>query len=79
MADSLKPGDKLVGDNGMEFMVGQMVAYQGKEDCTDVRCSHRYENGKLLPGCMGYHCAICHAPCSMMGHKKCLEKGAANA
>lgn len=45
------------------------IAYQGKKDCTDPRCRGRVENGKRVPGCMGYHCAYCDAPCSMMGHK----------
>lgn len=55
-----------------------LLAYQGKEGCQNVRCTHmlgRDENGELTfgPSCLGYHCPVCHEPCSMMGHPACHE------
>lgn len=55
-------------DNGRWKLLEQ-VSYQGKTDCTDPRCSHRYVGGEMLPGCMGYHCPRCHAVVPMYGHE----------
>lgn len=45
------------------------IAYQGKADCDNPRCTHRFIDGVMQPGCIGYHCVYCDAPCSMMGHR----------
>lgn len=58
-----------MGDRTPTFM-----AYEGKADCTDLRCrrmigpdpAHPYP-----PGCMGWHCAVCDEPSSMYGHRAC--------
>lgn len=62
-------GDPPMGNLG-DYELGEVVAIQGKADCTDVRCS-RY-NGK----CVGYHCPKCGESCSMIGHRVCPEKEA---
>lgn len=41
------------------------------DECQNVLCSRI--NGK----CVGYHCARCGEPCSMLGHEKCREAGRA--
>lgn len=65
---SMNPGDRVVGEDGQEFVLGALIAYQGKEDCHDPRCAQRHP----YPGhCGGYHCPTCHEPCSMMGHARC--------
>ena len=53
-----------------DFEIGALLAYQGKEGCTDSRCT------RMDGRCHGYHCPVCHEPCSMMGHKKCQEEAA---
>lgn len=62
---TLFPGDVVKGDDGREFKLGALMAYQGKADCTSVMCRRRAD----MPGCMGYHCPRCDLPCSMYGHK----------
>jgi len=48
------------------------LAYQGKEGCTDIRCTRRdaraFMDGTDDGPCYGWHCAYCDAPCSSMGH-----------
>ncbi len=58
----MKPGDILTGDNGMRFVVGDLIAIQGREGCTDARCTRR--NGQ----CIGYHCPTCGKSCGSQGH-----------
>lgn len=70
---SLFPGDIIECENGRKFTLGPLVAYQGKDDCMDVRCRRR---SLKEPGCMDYHCPTCDEPCSMMGHK-CPQRGEA--
>lgn len=65
----MKPGDKITADSGREFIVGEQVTYRGNPLCTYGGCTRRSDH----PGCMGWHCAQCHAPTSMMGHD-CPEK-----
>jgi hypothetical protein len=54
------------------FTFVRNLAYQGKEGCEDVRCRRfvgKDEDGKWSFGpCLGWHCSVCHEPCSMMGH-----------
>lgn len=35
------------------------VAYRGKVDCDDVRCTRRWKDGKMQPNCLGWHCLYC--------------------
>lgn len=68
------PGDKIG-----EFTVERLVAYQGKTDCTYMGCTRRGCRERAdgtwdLGVCMGWHCALCDAPCSSMGHD-CPRKG----
>lgn len=62
---TLWPDDTLDG-----FKIERLVAYQGKEGCTDVRC--RQMSGAT--SCFGYHCPLCDAPTGMMGHD-CQRQG----
>jgi hypothetical protein len=55
----VKPGD-IIGDR---WEVLNQMSYQGKEDCTDPRCT-RDGDGR----CRGYHCHLCGASTSMYGH-----------
>jgi hypothetical protein len=69
----MKPGEVIEGQDGGRFeIVGGPIAYIGKEDCEDPRCRRRLGE----PGCMGYHCPLCHEPCSMTGHRGCRGDGA---
>lgn len=52
-----------------DFVLGELVAVQGKEGCQDPRCSRDGNPNR----CRGYHCPRCGKPCSMMGHK-CPDK-----
>lgn len=68
--DELRPGDR-VG----RFTVDRPVAYQGREGCTSSQCTRlgfRYDPERRevtdWGDCAGWHCAVCHEPCSMMGH-----------
>jgi hypothetical protein len=47
------------------------LCYQGKPDCEDVRCRRMVyrDEPHVRPGCMGYHCSYCDAPCSSQGHR----------
>lgn len=67
----MKPGDIVTSDNGMKFQIGEMLSYQGKADCDYAGCTRIPGE----PGCIGYHCPRCHAPCSSMGHN-CPESDA---
>lgn len=55
------PGLRIIGP----------VAYQGKPDCMDPRCTRMIyrEEPHVRPGCIGYHCAYCDEPCSSQGHR----------
>jgi hypothetical protein len=67
-----REGDTLRTDSGTEFKLGPALAYQGKEDCVDPLCTRRMgPDGEIIPGCIGWHCPVCHKPCSMMGHAGC--------
>jgi hypothetical protein len=58
---------------GVEIRGGPM-AYEGKEGCDDLMCRRMMgPNGPDLARCMGWHCAVCHAPTSMYGHDTCRE------
>jgi hypothetical protein len=61
-------GDKITL-NGEEWTVGQHMAYRGNPTCTDVCCTRDGRKPLSEPGCYGWHCAQCHSPVSMMGHK----------
>lgn len=62
--------DVVTGENGEQFKLERLVAYQGQEGCHDVRCSQ----ASPYPGrCGGYHCAVCEKPSSMTGHRACQE------
>lgn len=50
----------------------KLMAYQGKEDCTSWSC--RRLVGLDEPGCLGWHCAICHEPSSQYGHEACRQE-----
>lgn len=62
-----------------DFKLGEQLAYQGREGCTDVGCtriggSYDPETGAIDPGrCIGWHCPTCHEPVSSMGHE-CPER-----
>jgi rubredoxin len=58
----VKPGDKLVTDDGRTFVLGTQVAAQGKEGCTDPGCT------RINGVCVGWHCPVCGAPTSSFGH-----------
>ncbi len=69
------PGDEVGG-----FRVERLVAYQGKADCTYAGCTRR--GGQARPDgtwdsgeCVGWHCALCDAPCSSFGHGNCPRSG----
>lgn len=71
--DGIWPGDVVKGDNGREFTISRLVAYQGKEGCTSWSCTRRgslmREDGTWDAGtCFGWHCSGCDEPTSMMGH-----------
>lgn len=53
------------------YEVGPMLAYQGKEGCSDSRCTRRTHPVIDWDRCVGYHCPHCHEPCSMFGHSNC--------
>lgn len=54
------------------YELGPMVAVQGKEGCTDPRCTRMRDRETGEWGvCIGWHCPRCGEPCSMMGHRNC--------
>lgn len=62
------------GDTVGRFKIDRLVAYQGNPDCTYAGCTRRGSfmrtDGTWHPGeCYGWHCSLCDAPTSMMGHK----------
>jgi hypothetical protein len=66
----MKPGDEIVGDDGGRFILGDLVATQGKADCTNPGCRRRFAPGDPPEGiCAGYHCPKCGEPTGMMGHR----------
>jgi hypothetical protein len=70
------PGDEFVADSGRRYKIVALVAYQGREDCQDSRCTRRgwgiREDGSFDYGeCAGWHCSLCDAPCSSQGHFGC--------
>lgn len=76
---TLWPGDEVGG----RFRVERLVAYQGKADCRDARCTrrggHMREDGSWdLGECFGWHCSLCDAPCSSQGHN-CPRSSEADA
>ena len=62
----MKPGDNVGG-----YELGSMLAYQGGDDCQDPSCTRTNWTVDDLGVCVGWHCAICHEPSSMLGHKDC--------
>lgn len=67
-------GRVITGEDGRSFELGPMVAYQGKEDCRNPTCFRGWYGDTMADeGCAGYHCAVCHKPSSMYGHKACQE------
>lgn len=67
------PGDELTGGNGHTFQVERLVAYQGKDGCTDPRCTRvgggpRDDGTWEMGECRGWHCSRCDAACSSQGH-----------
>lgn len=60
-----------------KYELGPLLAIQGKDGCDSPFCTRMVrqiaEGEWELGPCMGYHCPYCGEPCSMMGHKKCLE------
>ena len=54
-----------------ELRVVGPLAYQGKKDCRDIRCTRRdvqaFARGEASE-CIGWHCAYCDQPCSSQGH-----------
>lgn len=69
----MKPGDTFTGESGQTWVLGPMIAYQGKADCMVPTCRRR---SLTEPGCVDYHCPTCHAPTGSQGHK-CPERGEA--
>lgn len=56
------------------YEVGPMLAYQGKEGCSDSHCTRARnpETGEWdFERCVGYHCPRCDEPTGMMGHRNC--------
>lgn len=61
-------------DSAGPYKLGKLLSVQGKDGCKDPRCSRM--NGK----CVGYHCADCGKPSSMIGHPRgCPGEGELNA
>lgn len=58
--------------DGQQWVVGEQLAYQGKEDCKDPRCT-RLNFMDPESECYGWHCARCDEPCSSHGHCGCGE------
>lgn len=42
-----------------------LLAYQGREGCTDVRCRR---DMRIPDVCAGWHCGNCDQPSSQQGH-----------
>lgn len=70
----LKPGDQVTCESGAKFTIQGPVSYQGKADCVDPQCTLRWDGDRPIPGCLGYHCAICDKPSGMTGHKACRDE-----
>ena len=66
---TLWPGDKVTGENGEEFELGAMLAYQGCESPGPM-CS------QINGCCVQWHCGTCDAAVSWQGHK-CPKRGEA--
>lgn len=66
----MKPGDRITTESGRTFVIGELLATSGPEDCQDARCS------RLDGRCVGYHCPRCGEPCSSQGHGLCKPTGA---
>lgn len=43
------------------------LAYQGKNDCLDARCTQYWPDGVYPGHCYGWHCATCDKPSSSQG------------
>lgn len=57
------PGDVISG----RFKVIRQVAYMGNAECVSPICRRSWP---ITPGCLGWHCSLCDAPCSSFGHGK---------
>jgi hypothetical protein len=68
MSDQMWPGDEVHGQDGETFTLSRQVAYRGNPDCTYLGCTRDGRKPLGEPGCYGWHCSLCDAPCSMMGH-----------
>lgn len=68
----MKPGDEITSDGGHTFRIGELIAVQGVEGCTSMRCRRMGGDYTKTPPdigiCVGYHCPRCGEPCSMTGH-----------
>jgi len=60
------PGDEVGG-----FRIERLVAYRGNPDCTNPTCTRDGRKPLTEPGCFGWHCSLCDAPCSSQGHFNC--------
>ena len=65
--------EKFTSDSGKEYVIGEQLAYRGREDCDSPFCTRMgfsYDpEGNFVQGvCVGWHCPRCDEPCSMMGH-----------
>lgn len=65
----MKEGDIVRGESGERYQLGELMAVQGKADCVNPCCAHRYVDGRMLPGCLSYHCPRCGESTSMLGHE----------
>jgi|GEM_PF-6204377 len=57
------------------WKLGYHIAMQGLDGCTNQRCTRLIDRETREDvGCAGYHCPVCLAPTSMMGHR-CPDRG----
>lgn len=71
---------EIVEGDESRYEVGRLMAYQGKRDCTSLRCRRMYLPGsKEMGECLGWHCAVCDEPSSQYGHPDCAPKEGTDA
>lgn len=63
------------GDRPGDVIRNRLVAYRGNPDCTSLTCTRDGRKPLTEPGCFGYHCSLCDAPCSSQGHFNCPRAG----
>jgi hypothetical protein len=59
--------EAIMGTDGTRWVVGERLAYQGDTTCRNATCT------RVDGRCVGWHCAVCGAPCSSQGHHNCPE------